>query len=514
MGNNEKSDANVPGGHSGASSTLPEVDPLFSPDRRTVKSPGINSGDVLGRVVGRWRQILLLCLLLSAPIALVMFLLIRPTYEVSSLLCIEPAQPGLLGPLKRSTGESQSSTYLETQLELITSARVIDRAVANSLVANLALIKKSEDPKRELLEKLKVEIIKKTNLIRISLGLPDPNEAVTIVQAVVQSYLTQHVDYNRSANRDLTESLKQQLVKLGKDIDLKRSQLQDLKERGGVAVLSPREMLNPKTETDPTQPTLNRATEAQFSKLIDRQVQLDLDYIDALAQLDAVGTVRQRHLADLNEELNSRILAEFTKDAKVASLMGQIDEARKLGQSQDQPPSPVALAAREKLDRLSKEYQALWADRQPEIRRRLVDENRGLLSDAKIRESEVAVEKARKKKEAFAEQFEKIHVITDKEGGTDTFEADYLNRQINSLMNWEEQVKKNLAQLNFEANQDEYRVVLVDAASAPKIPTNNRRLKYMAAAPVVVFLLLLGLFLVHEIKAGRNTTTGPAETRD
>ena len=43
-------------------------------------------------------------------------------------------------------------------------------------------------------------------------------------------------------------------------------------------------MLNPKTETDPTQPTLNKVTQEQFAKLIDKQVQCDLDYLDALAQ--------------------------------------------------------------------------------------------------------------------------------------------------------------------------------------------------------------------------------------
>ena len=57
-------------------------------------------------------------------------------------------------------------------------------------------------------------IVENTNLIRIRLELPNPEEAVTIVQAVVQSYLTQNTDYSRSANRDLTESLKQQLLKI------------------------------------------------------------------------------------------------------------------------------------------------------------------------------------------------------------------------------------------------------------------------------------------------------------
>ena len=65
----------------------------------------------------------------------------------------------------------------------------------------------------------------------------------------------------------------------------------------------------------------------------------------------------------------------------------------------------------------------------------------------------------------------------------------------------EDQVKKNLEQLKFEANQDRYRVECIDPASAPKSADNNKRLKYIASAPLGVFLLLLGLFFVQELKA-------------
>ena len=133
-----------------------------------------------------------------------------------SLLRIEPAVPDILRPLNREGGlaESQNSTYLKTQATLITSARVLEPAIANPLVVNLATIRNSVDPKTDLLEKLKVVIVDNTNLIRIALELPDSDEAVKIVQAVVQSYLTQNTEYSRSANRELTESLKQQLTKI------------------------------------------------------------------------------------------------------------------------------------------------------------------------------------------------------------------------------------------------------------------------------------------------------------
>ena len=67
--------------------------------------------------------------------------------------------------------------------------------------------------------------------------------------------------------------------------------------------------------------------------------------------------------------------------------------------------------------------------------------------------------------------------------------------------------------MKFEDNQDKYRVNLVDPASIPRIPSNNKRLKYMAAAPVGVLFMMLGLFLLLEIKAERVADPDALSTR-
>ena len=109
-----------------------------------------------------------------------------------------------------------------------------------------------------------------------------------------------------AADRDLTESLKLQLVKLGDEIKSNQERLRDLNRKGRPAFLSPREMLNQKTATDPTQPTLNKVTPEQFTKLIDLQVQCDLDYLEALAQLEAARAVRERNFDKIHQEMEAR----------------------------------------------------------------------------------------------------------------------------------------------------------------------------------------------------------------
>ncbi len=268
----------------------------------------------------------------------------------------------------------------------------------------------------------------------------------------------------------------------------------------------PSEILNPKTETDPAQPTLIKVTQEQFAKLIDKQVQLDLDFLDALAHLEAVRSVRDQNADKINDELKSRIEEEFKKSSKVAALIDQMHESEEFTKSKDQDAPLAVRAAREKLEKLRKDYEELWAIEFRGIRDRLTSEDRSPLSESRIRELEIAVERARRKKEGFAKQLESVQVIRN-DVENHSFETGYVNNQLQSLMQWEDQVRKNLEQLRYEAANDPYRVTIIDGASAPNAAADPRAAKYMAAASYTVLFLVLGSFLALEIKAGRKAST-------
>ena len=58
-----------------------------------------------------------------------------------------------------------------------------------------------------------------------------------------------------------------------------------------------------------------------------------------------------------------------------------------------------------------------------------------------------------------------------------------VTQELGSLLRMQELVTQRLEQLNFETKQDVYRISLHDRAGVPKIPSNNKRLKFIAAAP-------------------------------
>ena len=450
---------------------------------------------------------------------------IPPTYEVLSLLRIESAQPEILGPLNRGGIEVQNKTYLKTQVGLINSARVLNPAIADPLVVNLPLIKESKDPKTTLLEKLRVTIIEDTNLIKVALELPDPEEAVTIVQSVVQSYLAQNTEYSRSANRDLTESLKNQLLKLGEEIKSKRESLRELYRKGNI-VVKPEERLNSSNaDASAVQPVFKTMSEAHVQKMMDEIDHNELELIEATAMLDVRREAykakheENRQSSQANDgELQARIREEFKKDPDVLALKQEFDDVRehldRIKRTVRRPDDASRVAAQTQFEKLQKEYKDLWNLKYEELLERLT--GTGSAGNAQlllvIQELEQKVDSLKQKKVKLAELFKAIQV-DQKTTNDDTFEAAYLTHQVQSLLNWEEIVKRNLEQLKFEASQDKYRVVLVDPAAAPREPSNNKRLKYMAAAPVGVMFMMLGLFLLLEIKAERVADPDALSTR-
>jgi polysaccharide biosynthesis transport protein len=520
----DRSNTNLPARYPTASFPVRDL-PAGLPSE-SVATPALQlNSKVILRGLGRhWWRILALWLVVSAPIAFLLYMAIQPTYEATSLLRVEPAVPDPLSPLIRNSAEIQGSTYLRTQVGLITSAKVLNPAIADPLVVNLATIRKSVDPKTDLLDKLKVVIVPDTNLIRIALELPNPEEATTIVQAVVQSYLTQNTEYSRGANRDLTESLKQQLRKIAEEINLKKSMLKDLYKKGNISVLKKPELSVNNDDTNGLQPSFKNVSEGHLHNVIAQLDETGLELIEAMSTLevkrDTHKAIQQRTEEPVEQtdgQKLARVTEEFTRDPEVIALKQEVEETQthleRLKGNVRQSHDPAVVSAQRQLNKLEQEYKYLWNSKYQEIVDRLSmrpGDNAQLL--IAIQEFEQKVETLKKKKAKLTDLF-KVLELEQKTTNDDTFEAAFLSHEVQSLQNWEEIVKGNLERLKFEASQDKYRVALVDSATASRTPSNNKRLKYMAVAPVGVLFAMLGLFLFLEIKAERVADPDALSTR-
>src|SRR5262249_32936040 len=168
----DRPDSNVPARIPANSFRPPASVPVFSRDLATAPSPQINPQLIARGLARPWGRILLLWLVVSIPVAGVIWYFVPPGYEAQSLLRIEPTQIEVFSDSLQGGASDRRSIqdYIGTQIQLMKSNSVLDGAVANREVVNFPMIKGSDDPKADLRENLVVEpVAKGSYLIRVAL---------------------------------------------------------------------------------------------------------------------------------------------------------------------------------------------------------------------------------------------------------------------------------------------------------------------------------------------------------
>ena len=121
---------------------------------------------------------------------------------------------------------------------------------------------------------------------------------------------------------------------------------------------------------------------------------------------------------------------------------------------------------------------------------------------ARLADLQVKIDKLKRKKSNLVDRINHLNV-ENKVTKSDTFKATLLKQELDTKFRMQEIVQMKLEQLNFEDKQEVYRISLHDVAGVPKVPANNKRIRLMAAAPMVILGLMIGLFLMVEILAQR-----------
>jgi polysaccharide biosynthesis transport protein len=532
----DRSDSNVPARFPSDAFRTPV--PIYAPPRdlATTTTPQIDPR-VLLRGLGRhWWRILLLWVVVSTPLAYLIFSLIQPTYEAFSLLQVQPTQKDLFGQgLHDATNQLVAQPYLETQVQLIISDKVLDGALArpatatSPLIAKLPMIAKSKDPKTELRGDMVVEILKNTFLIRVALASRDPQEAAAIVNAVVDSYLERHNEYHRSANKTLKASLDEELHLLDGKIAEKKKELKALVETGHFEVNRRNDVRSTTGKEDDSgiQSALSSVTEDQYTHTTNALLDTELETLEALADLDAakeqlakiVVAKQERETHQTNDGLERRIEEEFLNEPEAASLVAQMteaeDELQDIKSKARMDNDPAKLAAERRIRTLKQKWEKLWRERHDKIEKILLADDRNMQPDVweeKIVELEIRLEKLKKKKANLAERI-KVLEVQHKVGNSETLSATMANQELASLQRMQEIIAQKLEELQFESKHDVYRVTMHDMAQVPKVPANNKRMKFIAIAPVGVMFLVLGLFLMMEVQAQRIGDPDALSTR-
>ncbi len=518
----DRPDSNVPARYAGDSVRMPV--PVTAPMRDLALAQPPATTQVTPRILLRglsrhWWHIMLGWLVVSTPLAYAIYALVEPTFEAVSLLNVEPTQAN---PYNQAMGNNPlaEKPFLLTQVQLITSSTVLDGAVARPGISNLPMLRKSKDPKADLREDMKVEIVgNNTYLIQVSLASRNPDEAAAVVNAVVESYLEQHNRYHQNSNRALKLGLESELSKLDTKVVDAQAALEKLVHTGGINI---KDQLAPQAQGKEGDSIMSfrTVTEEQYAKASGDLWQNDMKLLDArvalettkarLVQAQEVSSAEGQQRSDLENQQREELIGDaFKKDPDARDLLMQIREARKAlsdaVRKARQTSDPSIVAASNQLQSLGQQWTDLWEQKHDEIAATLDLGGNAQSPEflaAKIQEIELSVKELESKREKLSAMLRSLEVKNTNRN-SDEFRATILTQDLTYLKRMQEQVKLRLAQLEFEIGQEAYRITVVDKAEVPQSPSNNKRIKLMAVAPVGVLALVLGLFLLMEIKSER-----------
>jgi polysaccharide biosynthesis transport protein len=516
----DRPDANLPARLQPGSSRLPAQIPMASRELTAAAPPSpINSRLLLRGLVRNWWRILLLWLVVSIPGVYLIYLLIEPTYDASSTLRIEPS-PELFGASARGN-TADFGQYLETQRALILSNRVLEPAVAKvtqspGYPAKFPVIRDSTDPKADVRRRLGVGIVPNTYMVQVSFSSPNAIEAAEVVNQVVSAFEQENRLYNEGMNDVLRRNYQIYFDKLTSDLQGKRNELKTLAGKGTVEFSKPK--LNPVKKNDEgedaPQPAFETLAYDQYKRTTDQLLQTELDLIDAESRyqmLEAEAQATSGNLANQNnEELQKRIEEEFKNDPEVASLIVKMkatnDDLEHMKGVVRKGQDPARIEAQKHLNKLNDKYLDLWETKSRQIRDRILVETGARGSGETLSSLKRKIENLKMTKRNLQEVVvkHKDKYKDDKESASkDAVEATFVRDEVASLWEMSNSVKRKLEQLNFESQRTTARVEVVDAASAAKVPSANKRQRFMMMLPVGVLFAVLSLFLLLEIKAER-----------
>ncbi len=178
----------------------------------------LSIGFVLGVVRQWWKVAAPLGLLLAAIGAGTIWWMFEPVYEAQAWLRIEDRQPYIAYPQK-----GDSRRFISTQIALIRSPRVIKPVVSVPEVAKVPEIANAKDPIRWLGSRVKVKSIGNSELFAVSFASPNKDDAATVANAVVESFMEYRGSYKRA--RALTV-----LDLLGDEQRLRKLRVQELRD--------------------------------------------------------------------------------------------------------------------------------------------------------------------------------------------------------------------------------------------------------------------------------------------
>ncbi len=438
-------------------------------------------------------------ILLGCALAMATLSFIPPQYIGSTTLLIKEKTPPLLSFQQITDSSSGTVDYLQTQLALVQSRDLAERAVKKLGLTTHPVTDPRQQPKswfaprrwlaaleldqwlpvlgrfisvqvtpsetdifnqvtQDLMRRTSVKFVGKSQLIKIEVELPDPGLAAATANAIAQGFIDSQLDNSLKSSLTNTSWMNSRLIELRNNLRSAEDKLQAYREAqglvdvGGVATISANELEMTGNRMIDARRNLAEA-ESRF-----RQVQA-LSNGD-LSKLSSVPAV-------LSNPLVQKFQAQQAKaQAKVEELSGRYG-----------PKHPTLAAARAELRTATESLRLQVRQVVASIEQ---DYQLARASESSLRQS-------------FNSNKAQIQDISRKE-----FQLREFQREVDSSRALYETFITRLKETAATSDMDSTKARIVDPAIAPLEPSKPRKTLIMAIVAVVTALIGIALALLSE----------------
>lgn len=471
-----------------------------------------------------WKFVLPLWLAASAGSIYLVYLVVKPSYEATSLIRID--QGMVILPQNNTVNTANANVYLQTQVNLLKSTTVLSAAVLDEQVRDLALIRRAEDPVAELKLLINTSIRPNTDLVDVSMRAHSLDEAKTIVDTVVAEFLKFHETSNKTIYKASKDNLETYARRVDERIKQAQVNIKNLTESGaGVRDAGKLKLVINDKKSAPTEKGAGAVNEIEIDEngyraILSRHFQADIDakqaeiyfeiakarYEEYAAQSDvaSAGPTIGRSAETAHDDPEVRKAYMNARNAQAA-----LNAAKAKSRN---PYDPAIVTANRRYQQEYEVYQQLLESRSrtgrliPGVNQPTTEQER---LAHQLTEAEEALQKARATLAVTTKTLDAVKEQSKQESSA-VVQIGFYQSELIVCQEIKTSLERKMAQLDFDLQQQTNpdgsrngRVTVIDKAYGP--PAIDKRVRYMAVAPLgVLGVLLLGVALL-ELRSGRVT---------
>jgi len=450
----------------------------------------------------RWPLAVGLGLLTAICAALAVWFLAPRASDISAYLFVHRDEPVVLKTSNRSRDVNEFAVFKQTQANILKGPYVLNAALRRPGISQLKMIRSETDPVGYLASALRAVYPGEAEVMQVSLNGDDPRETAELINAIVDSFIDEWVNKQKTDTLRRKELLAKKYADIQKDINVKTSQRDQIIRESNVMTAEQGELqkallmqslADARSTLRETNTLLGRAD----SDIAQLEIQIQ-NYQPTTVPEDMIETALLR---DPEYMLKNRLLTEaMTKLQAYVSILPEGSES-----------DPKVARAQAEVDGIRDELATLKAQMRPQIVSTfsLQDSTLGILQ-GQLEATKKSREGYAERSAALAESIKEMTVNIGRLGSSST-DIGRLEYEIDMLRTTLTKLGEELRNLDIELDAPP-RIEVIDRATP--LTAQSALTRYVMVAFTGVLAMALTAFAVTLFEFQARRISAASEISD